>query len=216
RMRIPNLRVQVLRLAVRNDFQLDGIAAPPAFLSFLHQELAIPPAEFARSVRPTWRLGTRYEWGPRDFFDYTYEFQIDTQYKSLTRETGFYVGDSPRAFEAIGRASALMSRGKGLPRGKDGLPQLDFSRIGYHIEREALLRFLQTLALRVGVIFRDGHISNIVRNESGIASIKLEGGESLDADLFIDATGQQSLLLGGAMEQPLQSFPDLPCDRAVV
>ena len=216
RTRLPDLRVQVLRLAVRNDFQLDGFAAPPGFLTFLHQELAIPPAEFSRSVRPTWRLGTRYEWGPRDFFDYTYQFQIDTKYLSLTRESGFYVGPSPRAFEAVGPASALMSLGKAMARGKDGRPQLDLSRMGYHLEHEALLRFLQTLALRAGVVFRDGQISGIVRNESGIASIELEGGQSLDADLFIDATGQQSLLLGAAMEQPLQSFGDLPCDRALV
>src|ERR1041385_4151990 len=78
RVRVPRLRVQVLRRSSKDDFRLDGFAATPAFLNFIHEELLCPPVEFARGVRPTWRLGTRYEWGPRQFFDYTHEYQLDT------------------------------------------------------------------------------------------------------------------------------------------
>src|SRR5882672_11674138 len=85
----PHLCVQVLRYPIQGDFALDGFATSPAFLHFLHEELRVPPQEFLRAVRPTWRLGTRYEWGPREFFDYTYEFQLDTKYAKLGRETGF-------------------------------------------------------------------------------------------------------------------------------
>src|SRR5215208_4607280 len=83
KMRVPQLRVQVLRYSVEDDFRLDGLALSPAFLNFIHDELGLPPLPFLRDVRPTWRLGTRYEWGSREFFDYTYEFQIDTKYVAL-------------------------------------------------------------------------------------------------------------------------------------
>src|SRR5258706_3846058 len=135
----------------------------------------------------------------------------------LSREAGFYVGDSGRAFEDVGLASALISRGRILPRGKDGQPVINPRRFGYHIERESLLRFLETLALRVGVIFRDGAVTEVVRGEAGVACVKLDGGEQLLADLFVDATGLQSLLLGETLGEQFHSFaPGLLCDKALV
>ncbi|HEV8377717.1 MAG TPA: tryptophan 7-halogenase, partial [Tepidisphaeraceae bacterium] len=216
KIRVPQLGVQVLRHSIEDDFRPEGLATSPAFVNFLHEELGVQPLEFLRTVRPTWRLGTRYEWGPREFFDHTYEFQIDTQYLMLSRETGFYVGDSPRAFEAVGASSALMSRGRVFLRGEDGRPQINLSRVGYHIERESLLRFLETLALRVGVTFREGEVTEVIRSETGVACIEVDGGELLMADLFIDATGRQSLLLGQALNEPFWSFAGLLCDRALV
>src|SRR6185503_12514189 len=85
-----------------------------------------------------------------------------------------------------------------------------------HVERESLLRFLEMLAIRTGVTFRDGAITQVVRGEEGVASIKLNSGESLMADLFIDATGAQSLLLGQTLNEQFQSFAGLLCDKAIV
>src|SRR5688572_28349359 len=81
--KIPQLRVQVLRHPIEDDFSLEGFATTPDFVAHLHRDLGVNLIEFVRAVRPAWRIGTRYEWGPREFFDHTYEFQIDTKYVAL-------------------------------------------------------------------------------------------------------------------------------------
>jgi len=215
--KLPHLRVQVLRHPVKDDFSLEGWAASPEFVSHIHGNLGVPPASFFSAVRPMWTLGTRYEWGPREFFDYTYEFQVDTKYALLSRESGFYVGDSSRAFEWVGAASARISQGRVFGRGADGTPQIMPGKFGYHIERESLLRYLEYLAARLGVILRDGEVTEVIPGKAGVACLELNGGELLVADLFVDATGLESKLLGKAMGADFTSFaPSLLCDGAIV
>src|SRR5258705_13702535 len=100
--KLPELRVRVLRHPIRDDFQPAGQATTVEFPHHIHRELGVPTVEFFKLVRPIWRIGTRYQWGPRAFFDHTTEFQIDTRYAMLSRETGFYVGDGQNDFEVIG------------------------------------------------------------------------------------------------------------------
>src|SRR4051812_2522539 len=92
--KLPRLNVQVLRQPINDNFSPEGFAVASGFADHLHGELGIAPLDFLRNVRPTFRLGTRYHWGPREFFDHTHEFRIDTRYGMLPRESGFYVGDS--------------------------------------------------------------------------------------------------------------------------
>jgi tryptophan halogenase len=55
----------------------------------------------------------------------------------------------------------------------------------------------------------------IESGEDGIKSLKLDNGESVEADLFVDCTGFKSLLLGQFLEEPFISYNDvLPNDRA--
>jgi tryptophan halogenase len=217
KLKLPHLGVQVLRHPIKDDFCLDGLATSPAFVSHIHGNLGVPLIDFLSAVRPTGRLGTRYEWGPREFFDCTYEFQIDTKYALLSRESGFYVGDSSRAFEAVGPGSARISRGRVFARGADGRPEMKPGQFGYHIERESLLRFLENAAVRLGVMVRDGEVTEVIRGEAGVSCVELDGGELLVADLFVDATGLESLLLGKGLAENFCSFaPGLLCDQALV
>jgi tryptophan halogenase len=55
------------------------------------------------------------------------------------------------------------------------------------------------------------------RGPEGIAALHLESGERVTADLFVDASGFRSELLGRALTEPYQSFGrSLFCDRAVI
>jgi tryptophan halogenase len=216
--KVPSLNVRLLAQPLVDDFYLDAIATTPAFVEHLHGELGLPVQVILRAGRPTWTLGTRYHnWGPRDFFDYTTEFQIDTKYASLNRETGFYVDDSARAFENVGHASALITAGRIFNREKDGSPQMPPGRFAYNLEHHTLLDLLQKMAAHVGVIVINGKMTEAIRSEEGLAGIRVESGEVLTADLYVDATGLQSLLLGNALESKFHSFaPGLSCDTAVV
>jgi tryptophan halogenase len=215
--KLPTLNVQLLRHPIVGDFSLDVLATTPALPTHLHGELGVPLPAFVQAAQPTFTLGARYEWGPRDFFDYTYEFQLDTKYAKLNSETGFYISDGPKAFEAVGAASALMSAGRVFLRDAQGRPQINIHRFGYHLDRRVLEALLEAQAGRLGVIFREGRMAEAIRSDEGIAAVRLESGEVVSADLFIDATGLESLLLGKAMATPFHSFAaGLACDRAVI
>ena len=214
--KLPQLAVQVLRHPMEADFQPAGQATTVEFPTHIHHELGVPPLEFLKLARPIWRIGTRYHWGPRAFFDHTTEFQIDTRYALLGRETGYYVGQGPNDFEAIGPASANISAGKVFVREKDGTPRIDRNRYAYHIESSRLREFLAQAAQRHGIEVRDGRVVDVLRGDSGVAGLRLENGPTLTADLYIDASGSQSLLLQ-AMGEPYSSFASsLLCDSAIV
>ena len=56
---------------------------------------------------------------------------------------------------------------------------------------------------------------DIVTGEGGIESLILDNGDQVISDLYIDCTGFKSLLLGGAMNEPFDSWADrLPNNRA--
>jgi tryptophan 7-halogenase len=217
KVKLPALNVRLLAQPLVEDFTLDALHTTPDFVEHLHSELGIPPAIALRIGGPTWTLGTRYFIGPRDFFDYTYQFQIDTKYERLSKETGSYVDDGPRAFEFIGHASALMSSGKVFNREKDGRPQMMPGRFGYNFEQQRLMNLLQQMAQRVGVSVLSGKLAEAIVGDEGLSGIRLESGETLTANLYVDATGLQSLLLGKALGSEFRSFaPGLACDSALV
>src|SRR3954469_17008256 len=67
--KLPALSVRLLAHPLEDDFSLDAIATTPLFLTHIHEDLGLNPTTFFRAVGPVWRLGTRYQWGRRDFFD---------------------------------------------------------------------------------------------------------------------------------------------------
>jgi len=215
--KLPELRVEVLRQPMADDFQAAGFATTAEFPTYLHEDLGVPALEFLSAVLPIWRIGTRYQWGPRAFFDHTTEFQVDTRYTLLSRETGFFIGDGPDEFAAIGAASANISAGKVFGRDKDNRPQIARNRYGYHIEHQRLREFLERACQRRGVSIRDGRIADVFRGEMGIESIRLDDGRTIRSDLYIDASGAPSLLLGQALGVNYCSFSSsLLCDSAVI
>lgn len=52
-------------------------------------------------------------------------------------------------------------------------------------------------------------VKDVVQGDSGIESLVLGDGRKLNGDLFIDCTGFKSLLLGGALKEPFESFEDV-------
>jgi len=215
--KLPELRLEVLRLPAAEEFDPAGFATTAEFPTHLHEELGVSALELLNGAGPIWRIGTRYQWGPRAFFDHTTEFQIDTRYAMLSRETGYFISEGPNDFEAIGLGSANISAGKLFARDKDGRPQVVRNRYGYHLEQQRLREFFEAACVRRGVSFRNGNVAEVLRGEMGIAGIRLDDGQTHSADLYVDASGCRSLLLGQALGVAYSSFlPRLLCDGAVV
>ena len=103
-------------------------------------------------------------------------------------------------------AERLASKGLG-PR-----PRRDFPFdvwYAYHFDSNLLGAFLGRKAVERGVRHVVRHMHGTILGERGdIAALQLDGGETLEADFFVDCTGFASLLIGKALQTPYVSFAE--------
>src|SRR4051812_33008172 len=80
--RLPQMPVTVVRskeIGVIGVGESTTVAVP----RILHGYLELDPGDFCRRVQPSWKLGIRFLWGPRPYFDYTFDRQIDWKWDQL-------------------------------------------------------------------------------------------------------------------------------------
>jgi len=210
--RLPHLSVTVIRSRELGVIGV-GESTTAAVPNHLHGYLEIDPGEFHRLAQPSFKLGVRLLWGPRESFDYTFQLQMDWKWDPLRRSNGFYCDDE---LEYVDVSSSLMSAGKGFLRKPDGDPYIsrDF---GYHIDNQRFVTFLEGKAQELGVVSLDDVMTDARCDENGISELHFVAAGKMSADLYVDCTGFRSLLLGKALEEPHLSFKTtLFNDRAVV
>lgn len=213
----PDIEIAVVRSADIGIIRV-GESTIHTVPKYLHHYLGIDPAEFFREVDPTWKLGIRFLWGPRERFHYTFRVQVALHYEYLPNEhlpmpMGFYYGDN---FEDGELMSSLCSSDGVFARRADGTPIVgrDWA---YHLDNKKLVAFLERYARKLGVGVIDDLVEGVVQDESGVTALRLKQGGVTEADFFIDCSGFRSLLIGQALEQTFVSFKSsLFCDRAIV
>ncbi|HEX3313333.1 MAG TPA: tryptophan halogenase family protein [Gemmataceae bacterium] len=211
--RLPHLDVTVLRsreIGIIGVGEATTIGVP----QHLHFYLGLDPGEFYRLAEPQWKLGIRFLWGKRPYFDFVFGHSLDTKYQLLPKGTGYFCPEGPTDFVSI--TSGLMTLNNAFLRGPDGRPQLG-PEVAYHIENVKFVHYLEVVAARLGIAVREDKVVEVRQDEHGIRALQLESGSSLNADLFVDCSGFASVLLGKALQEPFRSFASsLYCDRAVV
>jgi tryptophan halogenase len=210
--RLPALEVTVLRSP---DIGVIGVGegTTPSLPGHLHGYLGLDPNPFHRLAEPIWKLGIRFRWGRRPYFDYSFVQALDTRYAGLPRPTGYLVEQDMTDCSPY---SALMGRDRPFHRGPDGGPVLSGS-FGYHLENATFVRWLERAAAESGIRVVDGTVSGVQTCSAGVAAVTLGDGRPMSADLFVDASGFRSMLMRGALAEPVVSFaPTLWCDRAVI
>ena len=214
RKKLPAVAVWVVRSSEMGVIGV-GEGTTPALPIHLFDFLGISQARFYAQAEPTWKLGIRFLWGPRDHFDYPFGARCNGKWKNLQRSNGFYVDED---FSGASLESALMEAGRVFARDprRGGAPEMSVP-FGFHIENLKLVATLEALAVELGVSFVEGRVSGTERGAEGIAALMLEDGRRLEADLFVDASGFRSELLGRALEEPFLDYGRaLFCDRAVI
>ncbi len=210
--RHPSIAVTLLR---SKDIGIIGVGegTTVAVTSHLHGYLGIDPGKFHREAHPVAKLGIRFLWGSRPYFDYAFAQQLDTKIPPLSKPTGFYVDDEMVDF---GLSTAMMGRNKVFPRDNNGHPFIDCT-FAYHLENETFVRFLENAAASIGIVILDGTVAEVQQNDHAVTGVQIDDGRLLKADLFVDCSGFKSVLLRQALKEPVIDYSSsLWCDRAVV
>jgi len=213
--RFPNLDIRLLRSKDLGIIQV-GEGTTTTFGYHLHHYCGLDIKTFYRMAQPQWKIGIRFEWGPRPFFNYVFGIELDSQFSVLPRGSGYYL-DNTEGFIASGIQSCLMNQNQIWMRKPDGSPRLVPDEFTYHLENEKLVNYFEAMARERALPIIEGTAIEIQQDENGVTGVRLESGTVLAADLYIDASGFRAQLLSKTLNEPFYSYKDsLFCDRAIV
>ena len=212
RRRFPALEVRVVRSTDLGTIGV-GEGTTVLFPEHLFRHLGLSTADFFSIAQPTWKLGLRFLWGPRERFFYTFTNQFDARVTDLPLSHGFYCEESCDDSDLV---SALIARDRCFPDG-GGFPKIIPGSFGFHIENQKLIAFLETACRAAGVGMADATIERVEMCGENVAALLTTAGERMEADLFVDASGFRAELIGRALGEPWVSFDRaLFTDRAVI
>ncbi|MFT5523362.1 MAG: tryptophan halogenase [Pirellulaceae bacterium] len=214
--RLPaNIKVRIVRSSNVSVIGV-GESTTAALPLYLHGPLGIDRAEFYREVRPSWKLGIRFEWGAKDVphFYYPFDSRLDHKRDNLPRPEAYFCTNDLSDFTPY---ACLMERGCAPLYQHQGRLVVD-EGFGYHLDNNKFIAYLESLASRRGIDIIEGEVNDVQLDESGnLKPLKLKDGQELKADLYVDCSGFRSLLLGKTLEDKYTSYNDvLFCDRAIV
>lgn len=214
RRRVPQLRVRVLRSA---DIGVIGVGegTTRAFPALLFNQLRLDPGTFYAEAEPIWKLGIRFLWGSRPEFHYTFNQALNNRCPGLPKNHGYYCWDE---FQDVDLWSALMRHNKVFAQAADGRPNFtNHDVLGFHVENKKLVGYLEARCHEFQIPIIDGTVEHVKTSDRGVETLRLQTGEDLTADLFVDASGFRSELLGRTLREPFKPYTDaLFCDRAVI
>jgi len=199
-----------------------GEATIPPIMDFIRQ-LGIAEDDLVRDVKATYKLGIGYRDWTRPGHFYFHPFG----------PTGPGIGNIP--FQAYwlkmflaGSAAPLEDYSIQAKAAIEGrftrpvhAPNTPLNKIAYalHFDASSFARYLRGFSEAHGVQRTEGEVCSVSLDPRNgfIGSIKLDSGESIAADLFIDCTGFRGLLIEEALETGYEDWSRwLPCDRALV
>jgi tryptophan 7-halogenase len=189
-----------------------GEATTSIIVPFLHGILGLDVVDLYRSVRPTFKLGIRFEWGFPGNYHFNYPFDV-----GRVRETQLHQGN----IRDVSVLSVLMDSNKGplATYGEYMYSLLADVPFAYHLDNKPFIAYLARHAVRAGVRHLDREIVHVVLTADGseVESLVDKDGAHLAFDLYIDCSGFRSVLLEHKLGSKFIDYSSsLFTDRAVV
>lgn len=191
-------------------------------IQLFNKMLGLDENEFVRKTQGTFKLGIQFvNWG-----------HIGERYLHAFGEVGkdmegvqfyhywlkmFQAGEAPN-IDAYTLNCLAAEQGRFMRPVDAGNSPLSNIAYAFHFDATRYAMFLRDFAVERGVRRREGKIEHVsLRSGDGfIESIRMDDGETLEADLFIDCSGFRGLLIEQALNTGYEDWTHwLPCDRAV-
>ena len=201
-----------------------GEATVPHIKAF-NNLLRIDEADFVRKTKGSFKLGIQFvDWsriGDRYMHGFGtsigpdlgllpfQQYWIKAWLAGRAKEIGAYTLNTMAAPRGKFMVSAT-----DVPRGSP-LANIAYA---YHFDATLYAKYLREYAEQRGVLRKEGIVTQVVQHpESGfVESVRVESGESIAGDLFIDCTGFRGLLIEETLHTGYLDFTHwLPCDRAL-
>lgn len=198
-----------------------GEATIPPFQDF-NRLLEIDEAEMMAAVGGSFKLGIQFvNWGAigdsyiHPFGNYGYQIDgisfhhIWHKYKTLGDKRPIQVFNIETMAAHMGR----FARTEDYAR--EDLPPINYA---YHIDAGKYAKFLRAYSEKRGIIRQEGKITEVKQDaQSGyIQSVKMENGDEIAGDLFIDCSGFHGLLIEKTLATGYEEWTKfLPCNRAI-
>jgi tryptophan halogenase len=212
--RFPGLRVVVIESSAIPIIGV-GEATTTLMPPFLHHQLGLDVEELYREVRPTWKLGIKFDWGlPGDYF-FPYPFGASDRDDPI--DAHFHDDD----LRTQSLTALLMSADRApLVRESSGelrslLPE---TKLAYHLHNAPFVTYLARHAALRGIEHLDAEVEVVSSpDRSRVEMLRTADGRELCFDLYVDAGGFSSPIVGKALGSPFRSFASsLFCDTAIV
>jgi tryptophan halogenase len=210
------LKGKTVELVESEDIGTVGVgeATFPSIRAY-HQILGISEADFLRATNGTFKLGIRFrDWRVRgeDYYHTFGDFGQLSGSEALWGQYRRHVNAGLGAFGEQCLPTVMAMQDRFCAPGKDAAG----FNYAYHFDASLYARFLRDIAMARGVRRTEGKVVDVARKpDGGVASLKLDDGRVVGADLFIDCSGFASLLLGRTLGEPFVDFSRwLPVDRA--
>ena len=198
-----------------------GEATLPHLRAFVEM-LGLDEADFMRATHATFKLGI-------DFHDFG---RIGTHYLHPFGSFGTELNGVPfhhywLRLRAAGReddlfgyslANVMSAQNRFAPPSADVNSMLSTYNYAYQFDATLFGPYLRDWAVARGVERTEGKVVEVEQHgESGdIAALRMESGERIEGDLFVDCSGFASILLGRTLGAEWEDWSHwLPCDRAV-
>jgi len=194
---------------------------PP--IRLFNQTLGIDEAEFLRETKGSFKLGIEFVGWGREGHRYFHPFGTHGKSFDLVavHQHWLAAGGAEGVVPPLDDLSMAWGAAK---RGRFAAPMADPHSVAstfdyaYHFDAGLYARFLRRHAEARGVVRVEGRIAgHALEGERGhVASVMLDDGRTLAADLFVDCSGFRGLLIEGALHTGYEDWTHwLPCDRAV-
>ncbi|WFL78556.1 tryptophan 7-halogenase [Altererythrobacter arenosus] len=192
-----------------------GEATIPPLIVY-NRLLGINEADFMRSTQATFKLGIEFENWKVDGEKYFHSFGQTGRDHWSAGFQHFWLHGLTKGHTAsyddycLELQAAYAEKFAHLPD--------DRLNYAYHLDSSLYAAFLRKMAEDNGARRVEGKIAEVeLDGERGdIAALKLESGERLEGDFFVDCTGFRALLIEGALHVGFDDWTHwLPCDRAI-
>ncbi len=187
---------------------------PP--LKWQHRLLSIREPEFLRAVQGTFKLGIRFEnW--RDLGGrYFHVFGNSGRSSGVAEFQHFWLRG--RKLGIAGEFGEYCKEWAAARSGRFGLILNCILDYAYHIDASLYAKLLRDTAEGYGVMRQEARIAQVVQDSCNgfISGLRLQSGQLVEGDLFIDCTGFRGLLIEQTLNAGYEDWGHwLPCDSAI-